>query len=305
MKIRSRNSGIEPRRSQRRGLNFGFTLIELIVSISVIGILLFLLLPAVQAARASARRISCANNVHQLALSLTQFETSRGYYPPATSLHNSETPWRGWYSQILPFVEEASAGEEIDAAYARSKSVFGSPDHPLMGTVIETFLCPEDGRIFEPVIAGRSGLFVGLTSYLGNSGTNSHSKNGVLYGGSRIRPADISDGLSNTYLFGERPPSPLFDLGWWYAGVGTGDGTLDHSLGARETADSMFATCGSGERGFQAGDVRDECSALHLWSLHAGGAYFGMADGSVRFMNYGSAEIVESLSTRASGELPQ
>lgn len=303
MGIRWRNDRKQARYHRPRPGCRGFTLIELLVAVSIVTLLISVLLPAVQAARASARRISCANNVHQLALGLTLFETSRGYYPSATSLHNSETPWRGWYSHILPFIEQTHAAEEIEASYVRSRAVFGSPEHPLMGTVVETFLCPEDGRVFEPVIAGRSGLLVGLTSYLGNLGTDTQSKNGVLFGGSRVRSADILDGLSNTYIFGERPPSPLLDLGWWYAGVGTGDGTLDHSLGAFETADSMFATCGLAVRGFQAGDVSDECSVLHFWSLHPGGGYFGMADGSVRFVSYNGAEILESLSTRASGDV--
>jgi prepilin-type processing-associated H-X9-DG protein len=102
-------------------------------------------------------------------------------------------------------------------------------------------------------------------------------------------------------LFGERPPSPLNDYGWWYAGVGTGDGALDHTLGLAETHLNQYGNCRQQASKFQVGNIREECDAAHFWSLHGGGAHFARADGSVAFYSYSGADILAPLSTRDEG----
>jgi hypothetical protein len=135
---------------------------------------------------------------------------------------------------------------------------------------------------------------------------NHERQDGVLYYDSHTRLADVTDGLSATVVFGERPISPGFDLGWWYAGSGVDDyGTADHTLGSNEIRNSRFTEhrhCRLGPFTFRPGSIGDECAALHFWSLHPGGGHFASLDGSVRFMPYSSAEVLIALSTRAGAE---
>jgi len=165
------------------------------------------------------------------------------------------------------------------------------------------FMCVEDARLYDTTVSSHFGYIVGLASYQGSSGTNFLLKDGAFIAGTPIKFKDIIDGISSTLAFGERPPSTGFDYGWWYAGAGSGDGTLDHILGTRETAANIFATCSNDYRRFRPGKIDDECSAVHYWSLHTGGAQFGFLDGSVRFLPYNADEILLQLATRNGNEI--
>src|SRR5437867_1255968 len=81
-------------------------------------------------------------------------------------------------------------------------------------------ILPSDDRAASPQFAARSKYFVAFTSYLGVSGKDSSTRDGILFQNSRTRLTDVTDGTSNTALMGERPPSTDFQFGWWYAGVG-------------------------------------------------------------------------------------
>ncbi|MEM7477751.1 MAG: DUF1559 domain-containing protein [Planctomycetota bacterium] len=290
---------LEIRRNANR---LGLTLVEILVSISVIGILLGLLLPAVHAARASARRVSCMNNAKQVALGLHNFEAAHARLPPGTELPPTDTLFRSWLSHTLPFIEQDAIYKNQLAAYEATANPFNVVEHEHLATRIPAFMCLEDGRISDVTIAAESGYIVGLSSYQGNLGTDYESRDGVLFGNSLVRFRDVSDGLSNTYVFGERPPSKGFDYGWWYAGAGAGDGTLDHTLGALETANSRFASCGEEFRSFRAGRWDRECDALHFWSMHSGGGHFAFLDGRVEFLSYDSAHILLALATRSEND---
>ena len=125
--------------------------------------------------------------------------------------------------------------------------------------------------------------------------------------GSRTRFSDIGDGASNTLAVGERPPSPDFWLGWWYAGAGEkGTGAGDVVLGVRERhvdTGPYTAHCPGGPYRFRAGAVTEMCDAFHYWSLHQGGANFLFCDGSVRFLSYPADSVFPALASRAGGDV--
>lgn len=280
----------------------GLTLLEMTAVLSVITILGGLILPAIQAARAASRRSACANNCKQVSLAIHNFESAFKQLPVGTHQVNSNTPYRSWFSQLLPFVGQSQTFNETELAYTKSRNPF-SPIHSNLKTHLPVFMCVEDARLYDTTVSARFGFVVGLSSFQGNSGTNSSKKDGVFIAETAIRFKDINDGISSTLAFGERPPSTGFDYGWWYAGAGSGDGTLDHILGTREIAMSAFAACNNDYRRFRPGKIDDECSSVHYWSLHAGGAHFGFLDGSVRFLPYDADGILVQLATRNGHEI--
>jgi prepilin-type N-terminal cleavage/methylation domain-containing protein/prepilin-type processing-associated H-X9-DG protein len=138
-----------------------------------------------------------------------------------------------------------------------------------------------------------------------------------------IRMSAVSDGLSNTLLVGERPPSTDMSFGWMFAGSGaSGDGDTDVILGISERheaggpfsylTDPSGNPCSVGDKDpnsplaykLSPGNLNNQCDQFHYWSLHAGGANFCMGDGSVRFLPYTTSPIVQrAMATRNGGEV--
>jgi prepilin-type N-terminal cleavage/methylation domain-containing protein/prepilin-type processing-associated H-X9-DG protein len=203
------------RPGRRRG---GFTLIELLVVIAIIGVLIALLLPAVQSAREAARRAQCTNNLKQLALALHNYESTNGCFPPSTAWP-SPTPAVGWsISWIVPILQ-FTENNNFFAAYNFSHGPIWTTATPLPITnttvtysQLNLLRCPSDGQ------QGRPRDPYAPTNYLGNmggagilnpiSGTIVPPRNGFALGATGgsglVTIASISDGTSNTAAISER-----------------------------------------------------------------------------------------------------
>ena len=284
----------------------GFTLVELLVVIAIIGILIGMLIPAVQHVREAARRTSCLNNFRQIGLALHNYEGARRRLPnginsPSATEFASST----WLTQILPFIEQQAVWDDARSDYASTPSPFF--DHLGMKRVIPTFNCPSDpsSGVAHWTSDGTGNYVVASTNYLGVNGTNFEAQDGMFYLNSETRFAEVTDGLSNTLLVGERPPSPDYWYGWWYAGYGQGaSGSPDMVLGTRELnrGATFLDHCDVGPYHFERGS-NEMCDTLHFWSHHPGGANFVLADGSVKFISYDADPVMPALSTRAGDEV--
>jgi prepilin-type N-terminal cleavage/methylation domain-containing protein/prepilin-type processing-associated H-X9-DG protein len=298
------------------------TLIELLVVIAIIGILMSLLLPAVQKVRDAASRTKCANNLKQIGVALHSYHDIEGALPPALDCRippdhspNYFLYW-SWMARILPYVEQENL-YDVAKAFAQQPKQFwpwGSsagapPPNPALDKPLAVYQCPADTRTLVASYApeqpdSHSRIDVAFTTFLGVNGVNLRTKDGLFYPNSRVRIADITDGTSHTLMVGERPPSEDLVFGWWFAGAGqSSTGSSDVVLGAREINITYPAQeCPAGPYSFGPGDLQNNCDQFHFWSLHPNGANFLFADGSVHFLAYAAASVLPALATRAGGE---
>lgn len=209
MKIKMKQTLSQPQSARHRR---GFTLVELLVVIAIIGILIGMLLPAVQNVREAARRVTCLNNMRQLTLACQNFESGFGYFPGLP-----ETSQIGFSPQarLLPFVEQGNLQNLIDFNIPLMLGSGGSqtlnPIHAeVAGQTISLFLCPSDGE--NPIFQNAN---TGDATFAGNNyvvcsgdgtGTNYDTRaqtNGMVWQNSRVGFRNISDGSSNTLFFAE------------------------------------------------------------------------------------------------------
>jgi len=285
-----------------------FTLIELLVVMAIIAILIGLLLSAVQKVRAASAQVSCKNNMKQIGLALLNHHDQQGAFPPGrtASAPGEKFPGISWMGRLLPWIEQDALWKvTVDAYAAQPGNPFQLP-HLGMLTPIPILSCPSDSRVFS-VQNTHNGYRAALTSYMGVSGRDYLTNDGIFYFDSHVRVADILDGTSNTVCVGERPPSTDFWYGWWYSGLGQGgSGSGDFVLGVKEIhwpGATYCAQCPPGPFSFSAGQTTEQCDLFHYWSLHSGGANFVLTDGSVRFLPYSAESILPALASRSGGEV--
>jgi prepilin-type N-terminal cleavage/methylation domain-containing protein/prepilin-type processing-associated H-X9-DG protein len=186
-----------------------FTLVELLVVIAIIGILVALLLPAIQAAREAARRSQCKNNLKQLGLAVLNFESSKKHLPPSveintkTQVGTANGAW-GVHGHILDYMEEQSVRGLVDISKAWDLQ------QPINGLRIASFSCPSDVQATEVRDPGGGKVLVYSTTYTFNMGTwfvydpaTNLGGDGVFYPNSYLRLAKVSDGASKTLLAAE------------------------------------------------------------------------------------------------------
>ena len=199
---------VKKRRSSKQ-FREAFTLVELLVVIAIIGILIGMLLPAVQQVREAARRTSCLNNLRQLAIGSLNFESSRGHFPPSAELDltvgstANNGSW-GVHGRLLPFLEQVNIADQVDLNLGWDFQA------AIDGARIGVFQCPSDPRADErrDFTDGRVSLFP--TTYGFNFGTwfvfdpeTRATGDGVFYPDSNLEISAITDGTSNTLLASE------------------------------------------------------------------------------------------------------
>jgi len=288
-----------------------FTLVEILVVIAIIGLLIALSLPAIQAARDSARRSQCTNNLKQVGLAFLNFEGTRktfpaGYESEFTSDGDDTGPGWGWASKILPFMEEGAIHRTIN---------FDLPiEHPTNAARVASvpgFFCPTDSvpRVWRAKSRNANGnptsliCEVAAANYVGMYGTTEPGVDGdgIFFRNSKVGLKHISDGSTKTIAVGER--SHQLGEATWVGSVTTAIlfPENNNTLGQPHTEHSSGMVLGHAGEGIGPGASGGDVNQFH--SLHGAGANFLFADGHVSFL---ASEIdyktYRALATRAGAE---
>lgn len=262
-----------------------FTLVELLVVITIIGVLVALLLPAVQAAREASRRSSCTNNLKQLGLAMHAYHDALGSFPPGYIYVARDVEEWGWAVFLFPYLEESNRHEILKVNDGRlTDAIRDAQLRPRLQDRLSVFRCPSDegGRLlpltsrrfddgaagiarFEPAISNYVGV-LGLYDLAGN-----YPNNGVLFGNSAVSTRDIPDGTSHTLAIGERDIN--CSAGAWCGNK--------NPAGNRD--DGIYFTVGRVSMPINA-TAPFQCTE-GFSSPHPGGANFLLCDGSVRFLS--------------------
>lgn len=280
-----------------------FTLIELLVVIAIIAILVALLLPAVQQAREAARRSQCKNNLKQLGLAMHNYNGQSNVLPYGWDEHEQL-----WHAPILPFIDQAPLYNTLNFAESGDGNWdSGSANTTACATVIDVFRCPSTARPSHDDNQGITGRVP--VSYRACGGSNVFSDdvstipagspagatalevsqlNGLFYGDSSVRFADVTDGLSNTIMIGESYNDTYAkdgqEMDYWQIGspqTGSwtkgGAGGTEYSEGVGSTGPKLNSRLDP--------NVHGVLMEMSFGSYHIGGAHFLLGDGSVRFIS--------------------
>jgi prepilin-type N-terminal cleavage/methylation domain-containing protein len=287
-----------------------FTLIELLVVIGIIGILIALLLPAVQKVREAANRAKCSNNLKQIGLALHNYHDRMGSLPPgyydvATWPQDDQGPGWGWASFLLADLEQDALEQQIDF-----KLNVGSSSTAIIGArsmFLKVFRCPSDpyaGTTFTVTDGGTESWVLAHGSYVacnGNDGvddTTTPPHTGAFVRATQgFRIADITDGLSNTFFVGERCTTMS-----WSTWAGAVTGAQDPSV--RSPGDYSGASAlVLGHCGPHLPNDQIVTDADAMSSGHTGGVQFLFGDGSIRPINNAiSQPVYDALATRSGSE---
>jgi len=302
-------------------LRRGFTLVELLVVIAIIGVLVALLLPAVQSARESARRMSCGNNLKQFGIAIHNYHDTHLVFPTSISYARegprptAEPNGKGWILSILPFMEQQTLFAQFEPGF---RGFFGSnlglkvPEcRTAMKTRIKVIECPSDGQSkrIETNQAQWGGIETAVTNYKGvigdtrmggtasiHQGTtpdchNTLGCNGFFYRNNYQEPtrlAMVTDGTSNTFMVGEDVP-------------------IHNIHSAAYFANGDYASCHGPLNYFPNPPTPTVWpNMISFRSRHPSGGQFCLADGSVRFIAQNiNHTIYRETCTKAGGETPQ
>lgn len=313
----------------------GFTLVELLVVIAIIGVLVALLLPAVQAAREAARRSSCQNNFKQIGIGILTFENSRKAFPAGYSYFNvpDERCW-GWGTLILPFLEQNSLYDQLapESRKLHDVCVTGAAqaDKDALQTRIAGYRCPSDTTPTLNTLQsfGQSQPFeVATSNYIGSAGSQAITGTDATYpsgyaapykdfdcggmlfgimdqkasapgrGPLGIKISDVLDGTSKTLLTGERcGRTETGDRAAVWVGIGRAD---DYSsVGTCRTLGRCNFIQNFDYATFDPNNVSKGFS-----SMHPGGCLYGFADGSVRWTTDSiSSSNISRMANRRDGQ---
>ena len=291
-----------------------FTLVELLVVIAIIGVLVSLLLPAVQSARESARRTQCNNNLKQLGLAIQMYLDTYNVYPPGGMSGGNQLSWQ---ALILPYIEMKGLQNDINYNYDAASLGWSLPAAGL--TKVPTYICnsapstihtttPNPPNVAKDDIGGYTTHYYGIMGPIGlnrsRTGNPAYkflqlanpspavasqfATQGVLGRDSKNLFQDIIDGSSNTFLLGEIAWFDADSYRSWLRGCG-GNATGFYCGGCKNVEFAINSTAWTtGADG--------DLNRVSFGSMHPGGSQFAMCDGSVRFINQ-SVDMVVYLAT--------
>ena len=297
--------------------NRAFTLVELLVVIAIIGILVALLLPAVQAAREAARRMSCQNNLKQLGLALHNYHDTHKALPASST----GAPNHTWAPFLFPFIEQSNLYDQ----YNWHRNWDHPSNQPTIATDVSVFRCPSAPGGSSRRDTVRRGILAATTDYAPIAGVSSivvrsgyipnTDLRGAIVARDYIRMAQITDGTSNTIFIGEDAGRPTF---WISSGRGPnnntpGGGNLSvrngrvRGAGWADTSNAIPLHTFRNDGLRVPGPCPINCTNNNeAFSFHPGGVDTVFADGSVRFLNETiSIPTYAGLITRSGGEVVQ